>query len=296
MTPSPSPASAARLGVGRNAETEDDQVGPDRALIGDDRPLLDALDPLTEQDRDALLPAGGGDERPHVRVETAHQLRAPLDHRHLGVPFDERLGELEADVAPPDHRDPPGPTRAHRVQQDGGILEGLDPVHVGQLASGDRQPLGDRPRGDMQQVEAQLERSPVDPVVDFDVAGGDIDADRLVLGAHVDAMPVPELLGCAGDELVEREHVAADEIRDAARRVTGPPALFHHDDLEVGTPAPGLRRRAHAGRVTADHDQAFGHLRSLSQAQRQHWRRAVRLAGLSAMMASWPCKSIAVIT
>ena len=204
---------------------------------------------------------------------------SPLDHRDLGAPLDERLGELEADVAASDHRDPPGPARAHRVEQDGGILEGLDPVHVGQLAVRGPPALGDRPRGDMQQVEAQLERAAMDPVVDFDVAGGQIDADRLVLGAHVDAVPVPELLGCAGDELVEREHVAADEIRDAARRVTGPPALFHHDDLEVGTAAPGLRRRAHAGRVTADHDQAFGHLRSLSQAQRQHWRCAVRLGG-----------------
>ncbi len=143
----------------------------------------------------------------------------------------------------------------------------------------------------MQHVEAEFEGAAVGPVVDFDGPGVEVDAHGLVLGAHVDAVAVPELLGCAGHELVDGEDVTADEIGDAARRVTGPPALLHHHDLEVGTAASGLGSRTHGSGVTADHDQTLGHLRSLSQ--------PLTAAGPpldkpSAMMASWPCKSIAV--
>src|ERR1700692_1907070 len=80
-----------------------------------------------------------------------------------------------------------------------------------------------------------------------------------MLGADVDAMAIPELLWRAGHQLVDGEDVAANEVGNPTGRVTGPSSFLHGDDLQVGTTASGLGGRAHAGRVTADHDQAFGH-------------------------------------
>ena len=93
----------------------------------------------------------------------------------------------------------------------------------------------------------------------LDLAGVDVEPDDLVAHPDVDAEPVAELLRRPCDEIAELRDLAADEVRDAARRVGGVVAALERDDLHVGTRAAHLRDGGHPARISPDDHQAFGH-------------------------------------
>ena len=139
------------------------------------------------------------------------------------------------------------------------VVERLHPVHVLVVDAGDvgtdRRAAG----GHERLVEPEAEGAIVLDRVHLDLTRVEVDRGDLVPHAHVDALPITELLRRAGDEPLEVLDLTADEIRDAARRVRGVVPALERDDLHVGTRLAHLRDRGHAAGVSADHHEPFGH-------------------------------------
>jgi len=253
------PRVGGEAGVGRDAEPEHDDVGPDRAGRGVDDPVLEPLGLHAQADVDPELAQRRGDRRRHVRVHRAHHLLVGLDQGDLHPPAQERLGHLHADVAAADHHRGLAAAALGVLEQVDAVVEGLDAVDVGAVDAGQRRADRAGAGGDVQQVEPELQRAVPGVVAHLDLPGRQIDADGLVAHPDVDALAVPELLGRAGDQLLVGADVAGDEVGDATGRVAGPATALEGDDLHVGLLPAGLRRRRHAAGVTADHQESFGH-------------------------------------
>ncbi len=201
----------------------------------------------------------------HLGVEGRHHLGGVGDDRHRHLPADERLGHLEPDVAGADDHDPPDARRgpAGRViqvaQQVGGVVERLHPAHERQVDPRKRWPQRAGPGAEVEEVEPQLERASLLVVADLDLAAVEVDRHGLAPHPHIDAEAVPQLLGLADDEVLERLHLATDQVRDAARRVRGPPPPLECHHVEAGILPAGGGRGRHPARVAPDHHQPTAH-------------------------------------
>ncbi len=141
-----------------------------------------------------------------------------------------------------------------------GVVERLHAMHVVVVDAGEVGPDRNASRRDQRLVETEPEGAVVLDRAHLDLACVDVEPDDLVAHPDVDAEPVAELLRRPCDEFAELSDLAADEVRDAARRVRGVVAALERDDLHVGTRAAHLRDRGHPARISPDDHQAFGHL------------------------------------
>ena len=189
-----------------------------------------------------------------------------LEQRDPRPPPVERLGHLQPDVARADHRDVAAPEAAGLLQQVDPVVDGLHAADPGRVDAGevgaDRVGAG----AEDQLVEAEPVGAVAVEVADLDGAGVEVDADRLLPHAHVDALLPAEHVGRAGDEVVGVGHVAGHEVGDAAGRVARAGAALEGHDVEVGPQPSGLRRRRHPRGVPSDDDEAVRHGRRLPTA------------------------------
>ena len=202
-----------------------------------------------------------------------------VDERDVGSPHDERLGHLEPDVAAADDDHPLAAALLGEGEQLRAVLERLHAPDL--IAVGARQigPGGPCAGADEQVVEADAEGAVVAAVVHLDLTAIEVDPHDLVTDPHVDAVVVAQLIGRAGDERVDVDHVARHEVGDAAGAVAGALAPLEGHDLEVGPQAAGVGGCRHPPGVATDHHESLGHVRRLSTPdpptdalQLQHWR------------------------
>jgi hypothetical protein len=145
------------------------------------------------------------------------------------------------------------------IEEVAGVIERLNAMHMGQVESGTLRSSGPGSSRNVKHVEAQLEGPSVHQVVHLGPPGPHIDPHHLVLCPNVDPGGA-ELLGCARHQVLDRVDGSGGHVRNAARRVTRPPALLDHHDLQFGHKAARLRRRRHAGCVPADDQKPSSHL------------------------------------
>jgi len=256
---------AGERGVGPYPETEDDHVRGDGTVGGQHRADPAVASGLESDgsgvgvhiDADALHGPVHG--RTHVRVERGHWLRGLVDDGHRDAASHERLGHLDTDVAPADHDGPAGLRALEVGQERGAVVEGLDPEHTGGVYAGQRWSHRDRAGRDDQGVETFAVRPPVGQVASSHPPGRDV--DLLYLGPHpeVDAI-LPVHLGRTRDQALPFVDVTGHPVRDAAGRVGTVRSALERDDLNrLARDPPGLRGRAHPGRIRPDDDYALGH-------------------------------------
>ena len=123
---------------------------------------------------------GSGDSLTEVGVDHPERLRLALDDRRRTTPLDERLGQLQADVATAHHDDSMAPLLG-RADGAFGVLQVLHAAHEREVDA--RQVGTDRrsARGDEQLVVAETERPPGALVEHLDLAGRGVDGHGLVV-------------------------------------------------------------------------------------------------------------------
>ena len=182
-----------QLGARTHTDAEDDEIGIDRAVTGDHRPLLEPLDAGAAAHVDPVAAQGVGHASAEVGVDDRQRLRPLLDHGRRAAPLDVRLGHLQADVAAADDHDAPAAVVGQR-QQGLGVGEALHAVDERQVDAGQVRAHGRAAGRDEQLVEAEAADRAGVLVEELDLAGVEVDGRGVVVGAHVDAAP-PVLLG-----------------------------------------------------------------------------------------------------
>ena len=151
--------------VGLHADAEDDEVGFDCALVGDDALRLERLRALAEAHVDPVPPQSCSNQRGHVGVEGTHHLRSRLQERDLRTAMRERLGHLEPDVAPAHDDDVLQRLGRHVVKEVLGVVERLHTMHVVVVDAGEVGPDRNASSRDQRLVETEPEGAVVlDPV------------------------------------------------------------------------------------------------------------------------------------
>ena len=227
---------------------------------------------------DAQAAHGAEQALGHVGVEGAHQLVGALDQGDLGAPADERLGHLQADVAAADHDHATGTGTCGRGRASAlassSVWTPLDVVEVDAREVGaGRAGAG----GDVQLVELERDGALPGVVAHLDACGRPGRCRATSCRSRTSMRCCSRnSSGDAGDQVVERRHVAADEVRDAAGGVARPRALLEGDDLQVGLPAAGLHGGRHAAGVATDDHQPLSHGPQATRAPMRDFR-------------AWPC-------
>ena len=252
------PAARGELAAGRHAEPEDDEVGGDVTGRRHDGVRLEPGHLGARPHVDAAAAQGVGDAGSEVLVDHAQRLRSALDHRRRAPPLDVGLGHLEPDVAAADDDDPPAPLVGER-QQHLGVGEALHAVDEGEVDAGQVRSHRLAAGGDQQLVVADELRGAGVLVEHLDLALGDVDRRRVVVGAHVDAALAVGLGGAGHEGLDAAGDQTTHEERDAAGRVAREPRLLEHDDLGVRARGLDARGRRHAGRVAPDDQRSQRH-------------------------------------
>ncbi len=162
-TPSSSPASRARRGLGLDADGQDHQVGDQPCAIlqldlDPPRDIVKGRSRRAEVQLDAIALQVVDQGPVHLVVQGRHDRLFQLDQRDPQAPLAQGLGHLHADVAAADH---------HRALG-AGIDLGLDGIHVRDVAQGmdlgmvdawDRGPQRTR-AGGQNQLVVRLPRTP----------------------------------------------------------------------------------------------------------------------------------------
>ena len=269
------PAAAASSRPRTHADAEDDEVGVDRAVAGDDGLGLEPLDRRAAPHVDAVVAQRVADAGAEVGVDDGERLLGLLDDRRRAAALDVGLGHLQPDVAAADDDDPPAAV-VGQGQQGLGVGEALHAADERQVDAGEVGAHRGAAGGDQQLVEADTADRAGVLVEELDLAGVEVDARGVVVDAHVDAAP-PVLLGRAGHERLDATgDQAADDERDPARRVAREPRPFEHDDLAVRPGALDAGGGRHAGGVTPDDHRAERHRPVLAPVRRAPVRRGRR--------------------
>ena len=218
---------------------------------------------------DALHPGSGHHPDAHffhrlhhppsqVGVHGAVQHRLPGgEHGGFPTPDVKSLRRLQPHVSSSHHHRIPRPPISGGPQQ-GGVVQGVQPVHAGQVRPIDGGAQRAGAGSDHQLVVAEADAPPAVQVGDFHGAAVQVDGLGLMPGANFNAH-FRKGLGSAGHQLFQRIHVSGYVIGLAAGRITHPVGALQGDDFQVrGRPAaPGLGGGGHPGGVPADDDQPF---------------------------------------
>ncbi len=148
---------------------------------------------------------------------------APSTSTTRGAARLERLGHLEADVAATDHDHVAALGATGDLEQVGGVVEGLHPPHPVVVDAGQVRADGAGAGGEEHLVEAEHQGAGPVVVAHLDLPGIQVDADRLVAGAHVDELALPELLRRPGDQVVDLIDLTSHQVGDAAGGVARVP-------------------------------------------------------------------------